>query len=237
MLAHLHHTPRVRPHYPHWARDAVIAAQVGAAALIVVTALEHARHDSEGEAQRATLSRTTVEQVAAAPVTTVTTVIDLRESPTPTTTAGVTLTGAAAPDAVATAAAVASATAVESAAPAAAGVLAAPVVLQGQIDVAVEHDGAATSAFPALTQDLLGPIRVEVLAADDAAVATTVVEVGQIGRIEGLPAGRYHLVLSTESPVSATGDAAVSAANAQLTSEVVLVDGDVLLIAPQQPNA
>ncbi|MEZ5265814.1 MAG: hypothetical protein R2755_29430 [Acidimicrobiales bacterium] len=49
----------------------------------------------------------------------------------------------------------ASATAVESAAPAAAGVLAAPIVLQGQIDVAVEHDGAATSAFPALTQDLL----------------------------------------------------------------------------------
>jgi len=48
MLTHLHHTPRVGPTHHRWARDAVVAAQLGAAALVVVTALEW-RHDLQDD--------------------------------------------------------------------------------------------------------------------------------------------------------------------------------------------
>ncbi len=48
MLTHLHHTPRVGPAQHRWARDAVVAAQLGAAALVVVTALEW-RGESRGD--------------------------------------------------------------------------------------------------------------------------------------------------------------------------------------------
>lgn len=223
VLAHLHHTPRVRPHYSHWARDAVIAAQVGAAALIVVTALEHTRRDSDDGAQ-ATLARTTVEQVAAAPTTTASTIIDLRQGVAPVTTtpspaASVNL----AVDPTETVETMASA-----------GVLSAPAGLNGRIDIAVEHAGTAANALPTLTQDLFGPIRVEVLGPDGTTVATSSVPVGEVGRIEGLPAGRYRLVLSTEAPVSQpAAGVAIGAANAQLTSDVELAEGDVLLVAPQ----
>lgn len=226
MLAHLHHTPRVRPHYSHWARDAVIAAQVGAAALIVVTALEHTRRDSDRDAQQSTLARTTVEQVApaATPTTTATTVIDLRQGAAPITTTP-------APAASVSIAAVGTEP-VETMP--SVGVLTAPSALSGRIDIAVEHGGTASNPLPTLTQDLFGPVRVEVLGADNATVATASVAVGEVGRIEGLPAGRYRLVLSTETPMTEPAPGvAIGAANSQLTSEVELAEGDVLLVAPQ----
>lgn len=218
VLAHLHHGKRVRPHHHrHWARDAVVAAQIGAAALIVVTALEHARGD---RTESADAVRT--EMAVATPGT-------AAGFGTSTDTGG---PGAGALDRFAGSEAPAPVPAAE--ATGAPPVASTDPALPGHIELALLHGDGTSAPVGHPTGPLLGPLSVTVQGADGATVATAEVPVGQVGRIEGLAAGTYRLVLSTESPITEPSEGvAIGAASTQLTDPISIVDGDVLLVAAQ----
>ncbi len=212
MLTHLHHGHRVAPAHHRWARDAVVAAQLGAAALVVVTALEW-RNDSRdngrpsGAAQPASGSAALTEAPAAA---------------------------------VSAAAPVASALTDGSAAAASAsvGVSAGNAMAPGPraIDVAVLHGdaGTAASAVRAPLQPMSGPVEVRVIDTNFVTVSTLMVAEGGVARIADLPAGQYRLILIQTTGVSEPQPGvAISASTTQITDPLPIAAGDVLLVSLQ----
>jgi hypothetical protein len=213
VLAHLHHTPRVRPHHHGWVRDAVIAAQLGAAALVVVTALED-RHSSGSSAEASGAAVTTELVAEGTPPTAVPPSGGDQPADHPAV-AGPTAIGA-------TAAAATGATSSTAASP------------PGRIEISVVRADTTTVGVDAPSSVVLGPLSVSVLDGSGAVTATTTVELGQVGRLEGLAAGTYRLVLSSETPVTEPSpDVGISAASSEITGAIELTDGDVLLVAAQ----
>jgi hypothetical protein len=215
VLAHLHHTPRVRSHQRSWTRDALIAAQVGAAALVVVTALENDR--PSGGATEDAAGRTPTELVQAVPAA----------RAVPSTVAATTgadgqqsILGVAGLD--------------DQAVPAPAAAAATTVQPPGRIEIAVLHADTTASSVAQPGSLLLGPLSVTVLDGAGAVVTTTTVQPGEVGRLERLAPGPYRLVLSSETPVTEpTPGVAIGAASSELSTTIELIDGDVLLVAAQ----
>lgn len=176
-----------------------MAAGVGAAALVVVTALEHSARSSSSLSAAATPTEvvTTTPSPAATPSGSPTAVLEESSAPT----ASVTLSAPAA-------------------------------MVDGSIEISLVHGGTALPAVEPISGPLFGPLHVQVLGADGASVATVDVPVDQAGRIEGLAAGSYRLILTQQTPVTEpSAGVAISAASAQATGTIALEDGDVLLIA------
>ena len=224
VLTHLHHSRRVpsdRParssdadHGHHWGRDAVIAAQVGAAALIVVTALEAANRSSGDAAPvRGEQSEFVVENPATA---TVSGPGDQAPALSTPTDAGGLASSAPTPEPSVAAMAQQSG--------------------EGSIAISVVHGGDTVPAVEAIDGQILGPVEVKVLDGTGNTIASTTVGLGEVGRIEGLPAGSYRLVLTQESPVTEPSPGVgIGASSAQMTGSITIGVGDTLLISVQ-PN-
>lgn len=212
MLTHLHHTPRVGPSHHRWARDAVVAAQLGAAALVVVTALEW-RGDGGRDVQPGQQGASTGTEVVRTDGAS-----HNRNAGTPITTPA--SAGSMVPPELATPA---------------------ELPDGSSIDIAVLRSGEAgtsTSAVGTPIEILGGPVAVRVIDAAFATVASTVVSPGDVARIADLPAGEYRLILSQTTGVSEpTPGIGISAAAARLTDPVQVTAGDVLLVSLQQRPA
>ena len=72
----------------------------------------------------------------------------------------------------------------------------------GSIEISLVHNEQTEAALAPINGLLLGPLQVKVLDPGGTTVAMTTVEVGTLGRIEGLAPGAYRLVLTQESPVT-----------------------------------
>ncbi|MFN0027644.1 MAG: hypothetical protein ACKV2O_10785 [Acidimicrobiales bacterium] len=251
MLTHLHHTPRVGPAQHRWARDAVRAAQLGAAALVVVTAVEW--RSERGDAQpgqpdtRTPTELVRTEDAASVPNAGLAVAsAGATAAAAPPTTAPVGET--AAPQApvtdvpvVATPAAEAPAPEAPAAeAPAAEEAAAAPAPMAGPPSVHIEVQSAETSgtaisaADVALESSFGTTVQVQVRDASSVVVATAMLNPGDVARIADLPAGDYHLTLHQTSGVSEPSPGvAISAAIWQRAGSVQVAAGEVLLISLQ----
>ena len=214
MLTHLHHGHRVSSHQHRWARDAVIAAHVGVAALVVVTAFEQLKgHEQLSSNSSGAGTEQPFEVVAGG-----------RAGVSLPPPAGGGTTGGGAN--VASGAALVAAGQTEASSPA-------------SIEISLLHGGERSQAVavdPVLGPSL-GPLRVDVLDAGNTKVASTEVVVDQVARVPGLPAGVYRLVLSQQSqPSEPSPGVGISAANAQVTDPIELTEGDILLIALHAPT-
>lgn len=210
MLTHLHHGHPVSSPQHRWARDAVIAAHVGVAALVVVTAFEQLKgHEQLSSNSSGAGTEQPFEVVAGG-------------------RAGVSLPPPAGEGTTGGGANVASGAAgpTEASSPA-------------SIEISLLHGGerAQAVAVDPVLGPLLGPLRVDVLGAGNTKVASTEVVVDQVARVPGLPAGVYRLVLSQQSQTSEPSPGVgISAANAQITDPIELAEGDILLIALLTPT-
>ena len=210
MLTHLHHGHPVSSPQHRWARDAVIAAHVGVAALVVVTAFEQLKgHEQLSSNSSGAGTEQPFEVVAGG-------------------RAGVSLPPPAGEGTTGGGANVASGAAgpTEASSPA-------------SIEISLLHGGerAQAVAVDPVLGPLLGPLRVDVLGAGNTKVASTEVVVDQVARVPGLPAGVYRLVLSQQSqPSEPSPGVGISAANAQITDPIELAEGDILLIALLTPT-
>lgn len=195
------------------------------AAIVVVTALERA--GSDGGDQPSVTSVSTVTTVAAPQPVQATTI--------PATSIPATSAAGNAPAPAAERAAALAAEPVVDLRTDTAVVGPTSAAVEGTIQISLVHGGASSPAIDSIPGMLLGPLKVDVLDATGASIASVEVPVDQVGRIEGLVAGSYRLVLSQQTPVSTPSPGvAISAASSQITQSIVVADGDVLLIAAQR---